>query len=198
MDKFDEIQQMWARLNERLDQLEPSIISESRYVAESNIKSARSRLMRRDKGMITLSIVCALFFPAYFWAVSPEFGFPAFEVGYWRLATVLTFFVYFATCGVLIIRKYLMLLDINIGTMSIEEISKRARMIKTCHLRSEAFMSILMIGVLVEFFWMLSYGDRGIMFAGIFGLIGGLAIAIPMFFRYLSDYRRMIYPYNED
>ncbi len=87
--------------------------------------------------------------------------------------------------------------EINVGSMSIEEISRRAREIKRFHLRAEVIMTIMGIIVLTLFFWMLSIGDRWLMIGGMIGGVIGLAIAIPMFFRYLADYRAMIYPYDD-
>ncbi len=198
MDKFDEIQQMWNQLNSRLDRLEPSLVDQSRLVAEKNIASARGRLLRRDRRMIYLSVFCAFIFPVYFAMVPTEFGgFVAFNHGYWRLICVFSFLIYFLTAVVLQVRKYLMEQEINVGSMSIEEISRRAREIKRFHLRAEVIMTIMGIIVLTLFFWMLSIGDRWLMIGGMIGGVIGLAIALPMFFRYLADYRAMIYPYDD-
>lgn len=199
MDKIDQIQQMWSQVNSRLDRLEPSIVDESRKVAERNIKSARNRLLKRDKRMIILSVVCAFFFPVYFALVTPEYGaYVAFSHGYWRIAMIVSFLVFFVTTAVLQIRKYLMEYDINVGSMSIEEIAERAKAIKRYHLRCEIVVTAMAIALLTSYFWMLSIGDRGLMIAGLIGGMIGLSIALPLFFRYLADYRKMIYPYDQD
>lgn len=199
MDKIEEIQQMWSQLNARLDRLEPSIVSESRRVAESNIISARKRLMRRDKFMIWLCFICACVFPVDFWLTpATEDGIVGLGVGYWRIITVVLFFAYFITCGIIMIKLYLNLQEINIGTMSIEEISKRARHIKQFHLRSEVCNGIFAIIVLSEYFYVISMGNPWLLVGGLVGLVLGLSVALPLFFRYMSDYRRMIYPYDEN
>ena len=200
MDKIDEIQQMWSEINSRLDKLEPSIIEESRKIADMNIRSARKRLLRRDKRMFILSVVCAFVFPVYFASVpANDFAYRALSHGHWRVTMVVMFLVFFSTCAVLQLKKYLMEYDINLGTMSTDEIATKARKIKKYHLRCEVVTAILAVILLVTFFRMLFIGgDRGIMIAGLVGGILGLSISLPMFFRYLADYRKMIYPYDQD
>ena len=200
MDKIDEIQQMWNQINARLDRLEPAIVDESRKIAEMNIKSARKRLLRRDRIMILLTLICALFFPVYFAIVPPDdFVFKAFSHGYWRPSMVIMFLVFFLTLTILHVKKYLMVYDINIGTMSTEEIAEKARDIKKYHLRCEVVGVAMAVILLVTYFWMLSIGgNKSIMIAGLVGGLLGLSVGVPMFFRYLADYRKMIYPYDQD
>ncbi len=198
MDNFDNIQEIWNRLNERLERLEPSIIDQSKLVAENNIKSARKRLLQRTKVLITLNILCIFFFPVYFWIIpASETGFAALDTGHWRVTLCLCNLLYFLTGLVLTTLQFLKIQDINPGTMSIEEISRNVRSIKKCHLISECVMIFLAIIYLVIFFYFLSFGERYLMVAAMIGGFIGLGFAIPMFFKYMGDYRKMIYPYDD-
>lgn len=198
MDKFEEIQQMWEQVNQRLDRLDTSIVDESARIATSNIKSARRRLLRRDKIMIFYCFICAGVFPIGFALVpATEDGIVGLGVGYWRIVTVSIMLIYFLLCAFSTIYLYLKVQDINLMSMSIEEIAERTREIKKCHLRIELVNLTCAVLVLCELFYVLSIGNRWLLIPGLIGLIIGLSIGLPLFFRYMADYRKMIYPYNE-
>lgn len=149
--------------------------------------------------MIFLCFICAIVFPIDF-ALTPatEDGIVGFGVGQWRVITIVLFAAYMLICGLSYIYMYLKIQDINLMSMSIEEISERTRHIKKIHLRIQLFDMIFAVLVLSEFFYVLSIGNRWLLIPGLIGTVIGLAIALPMFFKYMSDYRRMIYPNEED
>ena len=199
MDKMDDIMKMWEQMNRRLDQLNTSLVDESRRVASSNIRSARKSLMRRSKLMVIFCFICAVLFPTEFSFIpADEDGIVGFGVGYWRIISILIFLAYFLICGISSVRLYLKIQDVNLSTMSISDISDRVREIKSTHLRMEVVEVILAVFVLIEFFYVLSIGNKWLLIPGLVGMLIGLAVALPLFFRFMSDYRRMIYPYDED
>lgn len=192
LNDIEEMRKNWAEINSRLEVLERNTIAESRRICEGKIKTAKDTLAGTYRKFMILEFVMAIVMP--FFTMFNKI-IPCPSEGY-RIVSAILFAAYFLSGAVMDAYLQNALNAIDLGTMSVRQVARRAYTLKRRH---HIFMGVMLVSAFIVLgVFVYPFLDDYYLMGGaiIGGLLGG-AIGLKEYFKMMSNYRDMISDYEE-
>lgn len=183
MNQIDDMMAMWKEMDSKLSALAEENRKLTEEIKKNKLRSSQEKLIRRYKVFIILEALCI---PLFIFII----GFNPFVVEKYRIATLISWLVFFLLeIGIdsyLLYRTY----DIDIYNDSIIEISRKARTNWKIHKMAVFIGFPLAIGIVILFVLAMG-GNTEILYGVIVGFVIGLVIGLNELFKFLKNYKEM-------